>query len=607
MRKEKSKLAQNHATNGHPTPMKLLLRATLTTLLAVATATATVLLGAPAWVTVGLVILITGLQQWFSAHGVTQSALEREASSEKFERVFHASPNWIVITRLADGVVIDANEGFERISGYTRLEVIGKPIGQFNIWVVPEQRSQIVEALMRDGNVRNASAQIRRRDGEVRDFIVNSSLVSLDGKDHSHAVWIARDVTEEQAAHEQFVAAFRLTPDFMSISSAKDGRYVEVNQAFERFTGRKREDVIGRTSTEIGLWHDTAERAAMMQRIERDKEVREFEVHLRNHAGVVREGLGYASVFESRGERYLIAAMRDVTEERQTQQRIEALVQERTAQLQAANDELSQALKTIELARDSLVQSEKLASLGALVAGIAHELNTPIGNGLMVASTLDEKAQEFALAAKQPMQRSALDRFVSETQNAAELLVRSLGRSAALVSSFKQVAVDQTSSQRRTFDLRGLVDEAVLTISPATHRAHCTVLLNIEPQLTFDSHPGPLVQVLTNLINNALVHAFEGQQTPRVVISANRCDRDAGLVNLRINDNGCGISPAHIKRIFDPFFTTRLGQGGSGLGLHIVHNIVTSVLGGRIEVHTVLGAGTTFEMELPLLAPQTDT
>ncbi|TAH11090.1 MAG: PAS domain S-box protein [Curvibacter sp.] len=665
---------------------------------------------------------------------VATDVTEREVNSEKFSRVFHASPNWIVITRLADGLVLDANEGFENLSGHSRVDAIGHPIGNLNIWVHPEQRAEIVGTLLREGRVLNAKPQMRRKDGEIRDFATNAVLIDLEGQINSHAVWIARDVTEELALHEKFVMAFRLTPDFMSISRLSDGRYVEVNDAFLRFTGYSREEVMGRTALEIGLWHSPEQRESMLEIIARAQEVRGFEAQLCDRHGTVRECVGHCSVFASQGEQYMIAVIRDVTnaklaeralresearfsslfelspvpisygfdtdnyttyhrnaafnatfgidkatterlsfaemglwvdpqdavtarellgksmdfdnwvvqlrhadgrflwvslygrtiqephrkmmvttvinitEQRGAQRKIEELnasleqrVQQRTEQLQAANADLSQAMRTLEQARDRLVQSEKLASLGALVAGVAHELNTPIGNGLTVATALDEKARVFAHIIKQPMQRSVLDQFVNDTQMASDLLVRSLSRSATLVSGFKRIAVDQTSEQRRSFDLAGLVGEVVLTMGPTTRRARCMVHTDVAAGLVLDSFPGPLDQVLTNLIDNAITHGIGQDQSGTIEIRGH-LDR-AGWVQLTVRDSGHGIAPENLKRVFDPFFTTRLGQGGSGLGLHIVHNIVTNVLGGLVEVHSEVATGTRFVLLLPLIAP----
>lgn len=673
-------------------------------------------------------------RQPFGIGLVAFDVTEREANHEKFLRVFHASPNWIVITRLSDGLVIDANEGFELLSGHTCADAIGQPISKLNIWARPEHRADIVTRLLRDGRVFDFKTQMRVKSGEIRDFSVNAALVDLEGQTGAHAVWIARDVTEELALHEKFVKAFRLTPDFMSISRATDGCYVEVNEAFERFTGYSREEVIGRTSVDIGLWQNASQRRALIETIAREHEARGFEAQLCDRNGLVRECLGYASIFESHGEQYMIAVVRDVTQVRlaeralresearfaslfemspvptsysfdtdnfttnyrnqafyatfgydratseklntvqmglwvnlqdaetaielreksasvknwvvrmrhadgrhlwvsidariiqephrkmlvatltditeqlEAQHKIEELnttleqrVQQRTEQLQAANADLSQALRTLEQARDSLVQSEKLASLGALVAGVAHELNTPIGNGLMVASTLNERMRAFAQTIRQPMQRSTLEQFITEGQQASDLLLRNLGRAASLVSSFKQVAVDQTSEKRRQFELSELVDEVVLTISPTTQRANCAIHTDIAPDLLLDSFPGPLIQVLTNLIDNAVKHGFAAGQSGTVTIVGRPAG--TGRVTLTVGDNGRGIAPEHVKHVFDPFFTTRLGQGGSGLGLHIVHNIVTSMLGGQIDIHTEVGVGTVFTLTLPVIAP----
>ncbi len=540
----------------------------------------------------------------------------REITNEKFVRVFHVSPNWIVITRLSDGVVIDANEGFEILSGHSRVAVVGRPIGELNIWANPSQRAAIVETLLRDGRVEDGEAQMRLKDGRLRDFVTNAVLISLEGQSNSHAVWIARDVTDARMAEKalrdseaRFVTLFEMSPVPTSYSFDTDGFTTSYrNAAFYATFGYSPETDRAKSSLELGFWAHP-EDAAQAQRYRLNGEpVDNWVVEIRHASGQSLWVSIFARFIVEPHRKILVTTMFDITEQRRNQLKIEELnayledrVSERTQQLQTSNTELSQALQTLEQARDQLVQAEKLASLGALVAGIAHELNTPIGNGLTVASALQEKAKEFATLAKQPMQRSSLDTFIGETHMAADLLVRSLSRSAALISSFKQVAVDQASSQRRHFMLSHLVDEVTLTMSPATRRARCEVIAQIEPNLSLDSYPGPVVQVLTNLLNNAMIHGFEVGQPGRVTISGQALGDDE--VEIRVQDNGKGIAPAHIKRIFDPFFTTRLGQGGSGLGLHVVHNIVTRVLGGRIEVHSSLGEGAEFVLQIPRVAP----
>ncbi|HEV7930481.1 MAG TPA: HAMP domain-containing sensor histidine kinase, partial [Nitrosospira sp.] len=200
------------------------------------------------------------------------------------------------------------------------------------------------------------------------------------------------------------------------------------------------------------------------------------------------------------------------------------------------------------------------------------------------------------------LKRSALENYLSETQKAGDIMVHNLHRAADLVVSFKQVAVDQTTSQRRHFSLAEVVSEIMLTLWPTLKKTAFRVDQQIPDDLMMDSYPGPLGQVLTNLITNALVHGFEGRKTGFVSISAQTTAK--GWMDLIVQDDGVGIPAANLNRIFDPFFTTRLGDGGSGLGLNITHNIVSQILGGRIRVHSEVGAGATFILTLPVVAPQ---
>jgi len=271
-------------------------------------------------------------------------------------------------------------------------------------------------------------------------------------------------------------------------------------------------------------------------------------------------------------------------------------------QLATTNAQLAQALDTVQRAQEELARNEKLTALGSMVAGVAHELNTPIGNSLMAASTLNDNVHKFAASFSSGLKRSEVDRFIQEASSVSELLTRNIIRAADLVTSFKQIAVDQTSSQRRNFDLARVVRENIDALMPTLRKTPYTVAQHIEAGLSMDSYPGPLGQVLINLINNAVIHGFHERGSGAVTIEG-RGGRD-GWVELVVSDNGAGIAPDILNRIYDPFFTTKLGAGSTGLGLNITHNIVTGLLGGQIQVESAPGHGTRFIISVPRVAPQ---
>jgi len=283
---------------------------------------------------------------------------------------------------------------------------------------------------------------------------------------------------------------------------------------------------------------------------------------------------------------------------RQMNETLETRVAERTAELQQVIDRLKQT-------QASLVQADKMASLGALVAGVAHELNTPIGNSLTVASSMENYVKGFETDVAKGLTRSSLDNFVSSAREGTDILMRSLRRAAELVSSFKQVAVDQTSTNRRRFDLRQTVDEIMLTLGPAIRKTSHRVVIEIPADITMESYPGPLGQVLTNMVNNALFHGFEGRDSGTITVAAEVLTDDR--VRLTVQDDGVGIPSAHLGRVFDPFFTTKLGKGGSGLGLNITYNLVHDRLGGTVQVESQVGQGTCFTLLLPMVVPLAET
>ena len=281
---------------------------------------------------------------------------------------------------------------------------------------------------------------------------------------------------------------------------------------------------------------------------------------------------------------------------------LERRVQERSAELQRTRGELQQS-------QQGLARAERMAALGALVAGVSHELNTPIGNSVMAASTLADHSRTLLQGVAQgALKRSQLNAFFEQVREGSVLLQRNLQRAEDLLRSFKQVAVDQTSEQRRSFDLRQVIEEIVQTLAPSLKgKAQC-LQTELAEGIAMDSYPGPLGQVLINLINNAYLHAFEGMgQEGSLSLRSARDDSAEGIaaVLVSVQDNGVGIPPAQLARVFEPFFTTRMGQGGTGLGLNIAYNMVTGLLGGRIEVRSAPGQGSVFEVWLPLTAPLT--
>ena len=303
-------------------------------------------------------------------------------------------------------------------------------------------------------------------------------------------------------------------------------------------------------------------------------------------------------------ERMRLALLEAFDRLRQHAQTLEDQVGQRTAELTASNHELSNTLAQLKTAQRELVESEKLASLGRLVAGVAHELNTPLGNAMTVVTALEDRWQELdeALRSGQPLRRSHLDAVVADTRRGQDILHRNVQKAADLVRDFKQVAIDQTSDARRRFDLDKVVEDVLVMVEPRFKATPFHIHTDLQSGLAMDSYPGSLGQVLTNLLMNALVHGLQGRPEGHVWISC--AALPGNWVSLSVRDDGVGMDDATRRRIFDPFFTTKLGRGGSGLGMHIVHSIVTQLLGGQIEVDSRPGHGATMILRLPCVAPE---
>jgi signal transduction histidine kinase len=295
----------------------------------------------------------------------------------------------------------------------------------------------------------------------------------------------------------------------------------------------------------------------------------------------------------------------DVTEFKEHELALEELnrdledrVQLRTEALNKTNQNLQHTIDELKEAQRQLVNAEKLAALGGLVAGVAHEINTPLGIGVTAASYLEQETKRLGVELEENrLTAEGLQRFRQTAMESTQLILRNLMRADKLVKSFKQVAVDQSSEAKRVIDLAVYLQEIMNSLHPTLKRTRHEVHIDCPDGLVMETYPGALYQVIVNLVLNSLLHAFAGKPEGTMSIGARR-DGDQVVVTYR--DDGCGMSEEVQKQIFDPFFTTKRGEGGSGLGLHIVWNLATQVLGGWISCDSKPGAGSQFELRFPV-------
>ncbi len=271
-------------------------------------------------------------------------------------------------------------------------------------------------------------------------------------------------------------------------------------------------------------------------------------------------------------------------------------------ELRASKERAESALLELNAAQQNLIDAERLAALGGLVAGVAHEVNNPIGISLTVASSFARRTDMFEAELKSdtPLRRSQLEDFVRTSQDAAQQLVANLHRAGELIQSFKQVAVDRSHAERRQFSLSEATDQIIASLRPVLKKAPVTVSVEVPDGLLIDGYPGSYGQILTNLFLNATNHAFPDGRSGTISISAKPRGNDD--IEIIFADNGAGMTPDVQRQAFDPFFTTRRNEGGTGLGLHIVYNLVTQQLGGRMMLNSRLGQGTTFRIIMPRAA-----
>jgi len=300
-----------------------------------------------------------------------------------------------------------------------------------------------------------------------------------------------------------------------------------------------------------------------------------------------------------------VSSMKEALRERDMlKQSLEFKVRIRTVELaekikerDIAQDKLRVVLDELQQTQSTLVEQEKMASLGNLVAGVAHEINTPVGIGVTAASHLQEVVQNFEkLYLSGAMKRSDMEGFLSVCLDSTKILESNLHRAAKLIASFKQVAVDQSSDNIRQFLLGDYVEEILISLKPEFKNRPIEFDVDIDQNLSVCLNPGAFSQIITNLVINSITHAFEVDRNGKIRITGRA---EGENVCLQYEDDGKGMDGETLRQIFDPFFTTERGAGGSGLGMHILYNLVNQSLGGVVRCESELGEGVRFTIRFP--------
>ena len=526
---------------------------------------------------------------------------EQRLAEESYRKLFEGSIDGIYVTTPA-GALLNANPALARIMGYDTPEELINSISDIahTVYVHPAARAEYQLLMQRDGMVREFEYQVRARDGAILWLSDSATAVRNEAGEVIRYEGTVRDITDQKRAEDAVAEGRRLLQQVIdtvpAVINVKDKqlRYILMNRYMAGIFGIEPADAIGRTTTELMSRYGAQKTDENDRRVlAAGRELGFYEEEYLDSSGNLRQWLvNKLPLLDADGEiEHIVTVALDIGERKRGEQ-----------EMRKAKDAAEAALRNLRETQNSLIEAEKLAALGRLVAGVAHEVNNPVGISLTVASSLERKTASFAAeVARGDLRRSRLNEFLETSRDASSQLVANLNRAAELITSFKQVAADRNYSDQRTFDLGDLTEQVVMSLRPGLRKHNLTLTVDCQPNLMMNSYPGPYGQVLTNLFLNSVAHAFPDGKRGAIDIQV----RESGKDNVEIifSDNGCGMSLDVRRRAFDPFFTTRRDQGGTGLGLHIVYSIVTNRLGGRLDLDSEPGGGTRIQIILPRVAP----
>jgi PAS domain S-box-containing protein len=526
---------------------------------------------------------------------------EQRLAEESYRKLFEGSVDGIYVTT-PGGEILNANPALARMMGYGSPEELIRGIKDISegVYVDPEARLRYQKLMQRDGVVHDFEYQVRRYGGTILWLSDSATVVRDENGEIVRYEGTVRDITDQRRAEEAIAEGRRLLQLVIdtvpAVINVKDKKlqYVLMNRYMAGIFGIEPNEAIGRTTTDLMSRYGAQKTDENDRRVlATGKELGFYEEEYRDSSGNLRHWLvnKLPLLDADGGVDSIVTVALDIGERKRGEQ-----------EMREAKDAAEAALRNLRETQNSLIEAEKLAALGRLVAGVAHEVNNPVGISLTVASSLERKTALFTAEVERgDIRRSSLTDFLDASRDASAQLVANLNRAAELITSFKQVAADRNYSDQRTFDLGDLTEQVVMSLRPGLRKHRLTLTVDCEPNLTMNSYPGPYGQVLTNLFLNSVAHAFPDGRAGTVDITVRAAGSDH--VEIIFADDGCGMSLDVRRRAFDPFFTTRRDQGGTGLGLHIVYSIVTNRMGGRLDLDSEPGRGTRVQMVLPRVAP----
>lgn len=541
---------------------------------------------------------------------------EVEHSRENLRKVIDLVPSLIYIKN-RQGRFLLLNNAMAQSLGSTVEALLG--LSHLAIHPDPDQALRFHEADMSviDASVPKVSMEepYLHADGTTHWLQSTRLPFTMADSDEPAVLALSVDITHRRESErviknneERFRAIFNQTYQFSGILNL-EGDIIAINRTALSTFAKTEAEVLNTPFYEAEWWGDDSKtREWLINAIRRASMGETLQKYIENilpDGSVINVDFTLKPARNDEGSIvFLIAEGRDITsllktEEdlRRLNEELELRVADRTRNLEEAKLKLEASLEELHKTQEELILSEKLAALGGLVAGVAHEINTPLGVGVTAGSFLDEKLKALESDfTNGELKKSDLERFIRTGKESCGTILTNLTRAAELIKSFKQVAADQSSEIPRRFNLRTYIDEVLLSLRPKYKRTG-HVIENNSPDITLYSYPGAFMQIVTNLLLNALTHAYEEGEYGRIRIGGTVHE---DTLTFTFDDDGRGIPPDSVDKIFEPFYTTIRGKGGTGLGLHIVFNTVTRTLGGTIRVRSEVGEGTHFAINMPL-------